>query len=675
MFTRKPRHTLPETISRAAAEGNALRVLQAVVTWLRQGGAAGAQVRFGILCNHLRQEGGEGKAIATLLCRWLSSVRVYPTLITIGIFSRSGFGHEFRHRLYERINPAYKDCNNLRDVLTLLFCGGNDGEWLAAIPLSAWLRLLSTIQRQTEPAVREMCGRHLRDESLYAVEMLSIWVAAEDLDHDLIRLEPRLLDVDSPFVSLMREVSDWLDFQRSRQPGSRTTYDAGHLNVMLAQCRTLIERLQRKGTGAGAGSSMAVAHLLQRLQQTLARMERLMALFAARNRTQSLLRTLLLANEIAVAVVAQRRIMPLWRSNVKMLARSISQNSSRHGEHYITRNRSEYWGMLRSAAGGGVLIALMALLKIHIGSLPGGHLYHAVLASLNYGIGFVLIHMLHFTVATKQPAMTAARFAQAVERSSSGRAVNQKLAQLLIDVIRSQGVAVFGNVIVSVLLAVFISHAFAHHFGSPLLDTATTAYQLKSLAVFSTPALLFAAIAGVWLFCSGIIAGFFDNRADSLNLKLRLREHPLLKRILPAAWRQRLADYIHHHYGAIMGNFCFGWLLGMTGYLGHLTGLPLDIRHVAFSSANLGYAAVSGDIGFFSFAAYLLMVLLIGAVNLLVSFSITLWVALRSRDAVLDNPLQIIGSTVALVKQKPKSLFFPPSDTPEAEKKPAAPGK
>ena len=133
MFTRKPRHTLPETISRAAAEGNALGVLQAVVTWLRQGGAAGAPVRFGILCNHLRQE-GEGKTIATLLCRWLSSVRVYPTLITIGIFSRSGFGHEFRHRLYERINPAYKDCNNLRDVLTLLFCGGNDGEWLAAIP-------------------------------------------------------------------------------------------------------------------------------------------------------------------------------------------------------------------------------------------------------------------------------------------------------------------------------------------------------------------------------------------------------------------------------------------------------------------------------------------------------------------------------------------------------------
>ncbi|OAM29964.1 recombinase [Eikenella longinqua] len=693
MFKRKPQHILPEALFQAAAQGDALGMMQAAVVWLRQGGAAGAPVRFRMLCRHLQQDTAACQTVTNLLCRWLSSVRIYPTLITIGIFSRSGFGHEFRHRLYERLNPAYKDRHDLRDVLAMLFHGRHDAEWLAAIPLPCWLRLLALMRRHTDPAVSDTCGRHLRNESLYAVEMLSVWVAAEDLDPDLIRLEPKLLDVDSPFVGLMREVSDWLahyrqtpfagmkpelgewfDHSAEHQPPA---YDDSHLKVMMSQSRKLIDRLQRKGTGAGAGSSMHVAHLLERLKQTLNRMEQLMALFTARSYLQCMLRTLLLSRDIAVAVVAQRRIAPLWRGSVKMLARSISQNSSRHGEHYITRNRSEYWGMLRSAAGGGVLIALMALLKIHIGSLVQDHFWHAVLVSLNYGIGFVLIHMLHFTVATKQPAMTAASFAQAVERSSSGRAVSQKLAQLLIDVVRSQGVAVFGNVLVAVLLACLISWGFAHRFGAPLLDEATTAYQLKSMAVFTTPALLFAAIAGVWLFCSGIIAGFFDNRADYLNLKMRLREHPLLKRILPAAWRQKLADYIHNHYGAMMGNFCFGWLLGMTGYLGHLTGLPLDIRHVAFSSANLGYAAVSGHIGPFSFAANLLMVLMIGAVNLLVSFSITLWVALRSRDAVVDDPRQIVGSTVALVKQKPKSLFFPPPDAPEAdaEKKPAAPGK
>ena len=57
--------------------------------------------------------------------------------------------------------------------------------------------------------------------------------------------------------------------------------------------------------------------------------------------------------------------------------------------------------------------------------------------------------MLHFTVATKQPAMTAARFAEAVEKTPQGKTVNMKLAQLLVDVFRSQSIAVLGNVLIA----------------------------------------------------------------------------------------------------------------------------------------------------------------------------------------------------------------------------------
>ena len=78
---------------------------------------------------------------------------------------------------------------------------------------------------------------------------------------------------------------------------------------------------------------------------------------------------------------------------------------------------------------------------------------------------------------------------------------------------------------------------------------------------------------------------------------MRLRQHPLLKLILSSRCRAKFADYIHENYGSIMGNLCFGMLLGLTGVIGYLTGLPLDIRHVAFSSANVGYIAISGDFG------------------------------------------------------------------------------
>ena len=78
-------------------------------------------------------------------------------------------------------------------------------------------------------------------------------------------------------------------------------------------------------------------------------------------------------------------------------------------------------------------------------------------------------------------------------------------------------------------------------------------------------------------------------------------------------------------------------LLGITGFFGHATGLPLDIRHVAFSSANVGYTVASGGLGLWVFIRSIVFVLMIGGVNLLVSFSITLWVALRSRETKIDS--------------------------------------
>jgi hypothetical protein len=52
----------------------------------------------------------------------------------------------------------------------------------------------------------------------------------------------------------------------------------------------------------------------------------------------------------------------------------------------------------------------------------------------------------------------------------------------------------------------------------------------------------------------------------------------------------RIGSYIQDRLGGIMGNFLFGCMLGSTGVIGTILGLPLDIRHIAFSSANLGCA-------------------------------------------------------------------------------------
>ena len=192
------------------------------------------------------------------------------------------------------------------------------------------------------------------------------------------------------------------------------------------------------------GSSLNTAYLLERLSQTLERLETLMAIFVSNRYLPR--RILLLTGCFARAAAERHSISRLWKQSSGLISRSITQNAGDHGEHYITRDKKRVFGaMFYSAAGGGVLIALMALFKTYLGSIIDDKVWKGLAEGLNYGFGFMVIFILHFTVATKQPAMTAARFAEAVEKNPQGKTLNMKLAQLLVDVFRSQSVAVLGK--------------------------------------------------------------------------------------------------------------------------------------------------------------------------------------------------------------------------------------
>lgn len=643
------RETLPQFLRQHIKENNAFGLVEGLCWLLRETPSQEIVPTLRLFKRILKQDHELGRAVATLLCGWLCSLRLYPLFISSGILAREGFGREMKNRLYERFNPSFRDINDLRDIFYLLFNDKNDARWIDAIPLKEWRGVFGILARFTAKKDRERLHTHFRNEGLFAIKMLSIWIAAEDMEPELMRLEPTLLNADSPFVALHREVMDWLQARRQN-----TEFDDNHLRVMFGQCKRLVIRLQKRGSVVG--SSLNVAYLLERLSQTLERLEKLMAIFVSNRYLPR--RILLLTGCFARAAAEQHSISRLWKQSSKLIARSITQNAGDHGEHYITRDKKEYWSMFYSAAGGGVLIALMALFKTYLGTIIDDKVWKGVAEGLNYGLGFTLIFMLHFTVATKQPAMTAARFAEAVERNPQGKALNMKLAQLLVDVFRSQSIAVFGNVVVAMGLAALIAWGFAEKTGAALMNAEQIDYQLHSIDPYAGT-LWFAAIAGLWLFCSGIISGFFDNRSNYLNLKMRLRHHPLLKCLMTQKCRAKFADYMHENYGSIMGNLCFGMLLGLTGVVGYLTHLPLDIRHVAFSSANVGYIAVSGHFALAFVAQCVGFVLLIGLVNLIVSFSLTLWVALRSLNTEIDSWWAIWREVWHIIKQRPFSLFLP----------------
>lgn len=515
---------------------------------------------------------------------------------------------------------------------------------MRAIGPSKWIRLLTLLTPEGDEQ-RNHLANLIDEEIRYSIEMLSIWLASEDLDPDLIRLDARLLDVDSPFIALNRSIQIFLT----------TREDNGEIDVMIAQSQHQIDRLRRRALNSG--NSLSSSHLLEKLDQTLSRLIILLNIVRSPTIAKKQRYSLLLPNQMFIQSAEHHQVRHFFARNLNLLAQSVVHHKSKHGEHYITDTVSSYFKMFFSAAGAGVFIALMALIKLKLPSDTLSPLIYAILSSLNYGIGFVIVYLCACSIATKQSAMTAAYLAQTIQSHQESKGIARKIAKLLMDVNRSQSIAVVGNVSVALLLAYIIANIFLGMQFTAILPDSKVAYELKNISPIGGLSLWYAAIAALWLFCSGLIAGYFDNRADYLRLGERLYQHPIF-RLLSDSKRQRFADYIHKHYGAIHGNFYFGFLLGMTPLVGNLTGLPLDIHHVAFSSTNLGYIVGSGEMHWWYFIQNLVFVLMIGMVNLWVSFTFAISLALRATNSSFP-PFKSFLKTLRKEISNPLKLFFP----------------
>ena len=105
-----------------------------------------------------------------------------------------------------------------------------------------------------------------------------------------------------------------------------------------------------------------------------------------------------------------------------------------------------------------------------------------------------------------------------------------------------------------------------------------------------------------------------------------------------------------------------GFLLGGTTAVGMLFGLPLDIRHIAFSSAFVGYAAAAHD---FTLTGQAIAwaaagVAGIGFMNLTVSFALALRLALSARQASLGNPMGLVRAVLRRLRSSPREFLLPP---------------
>jgi hypothetical protein len=233
---------------------------------------------------------------------------------------------------------------------------------------------------------------------------------------------------------------------------------------------------------------------------------------------------------------------------------------------------------------------------------------------------------------------------------------------LVVDILRTQFIAIMGNVMLAIPVALIISFAWLQYTGAPMIGTEKAGHLLHDLDPFHSLALPHAAIAGVYLFLAGLIAGYYDNLAVYNKVGARIQRHKLLQYILPVSWLKRLGGFIEANLGAIMGNFLFGVFLGSTATIGYIFGLPIDIRHIAFASANLAHGLFNisaDDISWSLILISILGVALIGMVNLIVSFSLALFVALRSKEVRFFEWSRLTKLVFGHIISHPSDFFWP----------------
>ncbi|MDD2501328.1 MAG: site-specific recombinase [Geobacter sp.] len=544
-----------------------------------------------------------------------------------GLLPNTGFFSELHRKLVHRLLPELADPAELRDCIRLLFHRPYDAVWINAIPLEeqrAFWKLL------TRPSPRML------EQISEACLVLSHRICAMGLEPELLRVLPQLKISRSPFLALHEELA-WFTAEalRLEDETSPNEEDKRHLLVLTDQCHEVVRRAHQQAT-AVAGTSMSLTFLLTRLEQHLQRLELLMEVLAIRVQTVPDSEVVeRWSGFLADAVLGELRRNSLRQHFADLagqMALLVTENAARTGEHYIASDRQEWWGMLRAAAGAGVIIALLALVKIKGAGLHLPILSQGLLNGLIYGGGFLLVHLLHFTIATKQPAMTAAAIAATVSQTKGKLRDQERLLELMVSTARSQFAAVLGNVGVAFPLALVIglTAGLLQYQPVSLGKARTLALELNP---FTTLSLFYAAIAGIWLFVTGLISGYIDNLSAHSQIGPRIARLPWLQRIAGTTGAERIGSYISSNAGGLTGNLFFGLMLGVTPAVGQMLGLPLDIRHIAFSAANIGYAVATFN---FVLQPSLLLsalagVMLIGLINLLVSFSLALWVAMRSR--------------------------------------------
>jgi len=614
------------------------RALAGGVRWLLRGWPTRdpkrAQGRLSALLDALEAAPTFRGSVRRLLATTLAQVDAMP-LFESGLSNDRGIWEESKDRLARRFLPTLRDEGDLGALLTAWFADRRAASWLAELPAGEALRIQSLLSATA--------ASRLRQGLLDAIALIAARTSALGLSREIRARSPKAGLSESPFFRLPRVCDALLDGSGSIE-ACRAQILASR--IALGSVLTHLERF---------GVSVDVVYRIEVIDKNLNRLTQLVALLDEPGEAKAQVATNLL-HEIALARINDRSLLDLAGTNIHLLARKVIERAGHTGEHYITISRAEYWKMLSSAAGGGFLTAFTCALKYVI---SWGHFplfVEGFFASTNYACSFLLIQLLGFTLATKQPSAIGAALAHALHGSTTAPALGE-LVTLIARICRSQFIAVVGNVGMVIPAAIAFHVGYERVTGEVFLDLAAAEYTLHSFNPFETGTVYFAALTGVFLWLSSLSAGWLENWSTYHRLPEAIAARS-------PRWLMRWASQkFAHHIAGLGGNVSLGFLLGMMPVMGKFLGVPLEVRHVTLSTGALTLAVCSlGPAALHhGLLEAVLGIFMILSLNFGVSFTLALTVALKARG-VEHAGRRLIPALIARFSRTPTEFFFPPKN-------------
>lgn len=565
-------------------------------------------------------------------------------LSSAGLPDETSFFQDFLNRLQDKILPTGIVGTDLGSILNNIFDAENEIVMIDAVD---------------ESTIDEFIAEVFIDRSDFEMIKMALY-------QSLIRMSIQLAN-SSLLLSNKMLKSGLNEWDTVEVISKKILFDfTGPNDIDIDRLTDLIKQLEIETylIQANLGKIGVEIELVYTLQIQLKRIKRFKLIISLLDKKiPKALSTRLFFSELVRDIHDSRGIKAFLGSNLELLAKRVVQGNSIVGEHYVVKTWQDVRVMFLSALGGGLITGLTVFVKHSLSFLHLTGFMKGLTESINYSASFLGIQLAGFTLATKQPSTTAAFLAQKLSTSTRESALS------ILYILRAQIVAVLGNLSAVIPVCFTISLAF-EMWGYPIMSREEAHSVFESSHLFG-PTVVFACFTGVLLFLSSLIAGWFENFCIVTNLPERIRHNSKIISVIGTKSARNISQFIKSNSNALASNISLGFLLGLVPQLLKFLGIPLEPRHITLASGTFASAlplVYNSDYSVFSLFDSIGGLLLIGVCNLLVSFSLSLTLAIAASEASQGAFMKLLRWTGNTIMRRPYVLLFPDRKNRKAQK-------